>query len=964
MEDLTGKQFGPYRVVAPLGEGGMAAVYRAYQASVDRFVALKVLPRYFATDPEFVGRFEQEAKLLAKLQHLHILAVHDFGEADGYTYIVMPFVDSGTLADLLQGEPLPLHRIQQVITQVAGALDHAHAKGIIHRDIKPSNILIDQDGNCLLTDFGIAKMVGESTAFTQTGGIIGTPTYMSPEQIRGEELDGRNDIYSLGVILYEMATGRAPFRAETPPAVFVKHLHDPLPPPHIYCPDIPQGVERVILKALSKERKDRFRTAGEMAIALAQGIAGEPASAPAVKPGSAPTALPPAALPPAPRRLDRTEVVPSPKKEKRPFPLWAMGLIGLLALAIIVVTAINLLGPGNDADDADDAGAGDNGATLVAGPAATELPAATSTLAPDPTETPVPPTATLLPTPTRMAAAEPTLPPDPWGEVIIPAGEPILIAFIGDLSGAASEIGKRQVEAFMMAIQDTEIVRDFPIEPLVRDGACSADQGAEAASAVSALPNLVGLVGHTCSVSCASGIPVYEENHLVSISGSCTMTDLTEANWWGLFNRVAVREDRITDEFILQMIQAPPFIEFAANFEERAGMPLVTEELGDLSPLVAYTYDATRILLEGIGLAAREDDQGNLIIGRQALAETVRSTPRYPGVTGMISFDERGDRVLTDAAEECGLCVGLVAGVGGIDDAGFNQGAWQGLQRARADLNVCVDFLESREPADYEENIAFFVQMGMDLIITVGFEQTEATALMAQRNPDLNFAILDVIFDPPIPNVQNVIFDVDEAAFLAGYLAAAWADLQDPNDPGVGYLAGMDIPPVMQFVVGYTAGLDYYNEQKNANVLLQGDVADTFTEPGVGLEMGNMLIDQGVDVLFAVAGPTGNGALAAARERGKWGIGVDLDQYVTLPRERGALITSVLKRTDNAVYAAVEAAVGGVFNGGETSVGTLANDGVGLAPFHDYENLIPGYLKEELAVIRQLIIDGAIDTGW
>jgi len=128
--------------------------------------------------------------------------------------------------------------------------------------------------------------------------------------------------------------------------------------------------------------------------------------------------------------------------------------------------------------------------------------------------------------------------------------------------------------------------------------------------------------------------------------------------------------------------------------------------------------------------------------------------------------------------------------------------------------------------------------------------------------------------------------------------------------------------------------------------------------------MGNMLIDQGVDVLFPIAGSTGNGALAAAGERGKWGIGVDMDQYVTLPDERSVLLTSVLKRIDNAVYALVEAAVRGEFNGGETTVGVLANDGVGLAPFHDFESLIPGSLKEELTVIRQAIIDGAIDTGW
>jgi len=219
MEDLTGMRLGQYQVLAPLGEGGMAAVYKAYQPSVDRQVALKILPRHFASDPEFTGRFEQEAKLIAKLQHVHILPVYDFGEAEGYTYIAMPFIETGTLADLMHGQSMPPDQVREIITQVGEALAYAHERGLVHRDVKPSNILIDHAGNCLLTDFGIAKIVEGTTKFTQTGAILGTPAYMSPEQIRGDKLDGRSDQYSLGIVLYEMVTGRPPFRAETPPAI-------------------------------------------------------------------------------------------------------------------------------------------------------------------------------------------------------------------------------------------------------------------------------------------------------------------------------------------------------------------------------------------------------------------------------------------------------------------------------------------------------------------------------------------------------------------------------------------------------------------------------------------------------------------------------------------------------------------------------------------------------------------------
>src|SRR3990170_4752668 len=268
MEDLTGMRLGQYQVLAPLGEGGMAAVYRAYQPSVDRQGALKILPRHFASDPEFTGRFEQEAKQGANLQHVHILPVHDFGAAEGYTYIVMPYIETGTLADLMHGEVMPLDQVREIITQVGGALAYAHDRGLVHRDVKPSNILIDHAGNCLLTDFGIAKIVEGTTKFTQTGAIIGTPVYMSPEQIRGEKLDGRSDLYSLGIVIYEMATGRPPYRAETPPAIFVKHLHDPLPPPRSINPDLPEALERVILKCLAKEPALRYADMRKMVQAL------------------------------------------------------------------------------------------------------------------------------------------------------------------------------------------------------------------------------------------------------------------------------------------------------------------------------------------------------------------------------------------------------------------------------------------------------------------------------------------------------------------------------------------------------------------------------------------------------------------------------------------------------------------------------------------------------------------------
>lgn len=268
MEDLTGKQFGPYQIVAPLGKGGMATVYKAYQPGMGRHVAFKVLPRYFAHDRQLAGRFQQEAKVLASLQHPHILPIFDFGEADDCTYIVMPLIKNGTLADWLQGQPLPLPEISRIITQVADALDYAHGLGLIHRDVKPSNILMDERGNCLLSDFGIVKLMEGSAQFTTTSSTVGTPKYMSPEQGLGEPLDRRSDVYALGVILYEMNTGRAPFDADTPMAMMYKHVNSSLPTPRLYNPDLPVAVEEVIQKALAKNPDDRYATTVELARAL------------------------------------------------------------------------------------------------------------------------------------------------------------------------------------------------------------------------------------------------------------------------------------------------------------------------------------------------------------------------------------------------------------------------------------------------------------------------------------------------------------------------------------------------------------------------------------------------------------------------------------------------------------------------------------------------------------------------
>ena len=308
--------------------------------------------------------------------------------------------------------------------------------------------------------------------------------------------------------------------------------------------------------------------------------------------------------------------------------------------------------------------------------------------------------------------------------------------------------------------------------------------------------------------------------------------------------------------------------------------------------------------------------------------------------------------------------VGMVSDVGGIDDASFNQNTWEGLQRAQEELGVEAQFIESQAQADYEKNITEFAEQDYDLIITVGFLLGDATGKMAKQYPDTKFAIVDFAYAPPIPNVAGIVFNTDEAAFPIGYLAAGWANLKDPEDPQVGYVGGMQIPPVEIFIVAYEAGVDYYNQQKGTNVQVKGVYVGDFEAPDQGKIQGQSLIDEGVDVIFGVGGKTGNGGIAAAKENGKWGIGVDVDQYNTLPNEKDILITSCMKRLDNAVFNVVKSVLDDEFPGGGVYVGTLENDGVGLAPYHDFEDEIPDELKAEVDAILKGIKKGEIDTGW
>jgi len=275
-DPMIGTTLGGYQLIERIGRGGMATVYLAYQESMRREVALKImtLNEDASGDDDFRARFVQEAKMIAALEHIHVLPVYDFGIQDNVAYIAMRFLRGGSLADLIDDGPIEVTRAVELFLQFAKGLSYAHSKGMIHRDLKPTNILMDESGNAYLTDFGLAKFVDSQSNVTKTGNIVGTPAYMSPEQLRGDPIDYRSDVYSLGIVLYQMLTGQQPFSHETSDVVSViyRNLEKQPPVPSALNPNIPLALQDIIFKAMQKNPADRYRSVNEMVMAVNQAM--------------------------------------------------------------------------------------------------------------------------------------------------------------------------------------------------------------------------------------------------------------------------------------------------------------------------------------------------------------------------------------------------------------------------------------------------------------------------------------------------------------------------------------------------------------------------------------------------------------------------------------------------------------------------------------------------------------------
>jgi eukaryotic-like serine/threonine-protein kinase len=380
MPNLIGKSLGRYHILQQLGEGGMAVVYKAYDTRLERDVAIKIIRRG-AFPPEqlerILKRFEREAKALARLSHTNIVKVHDYGEYEGAPYLVMEYLPGGTLKEKM-GKPIPWQAAADLLIPVARALDYAHQRGILHRDVKPSNILLTETGEPMLTDFGIAKIldIEETHTLTGTGVGIGTPEYMAPEQGIGEGVDARADIYSLGIVFYELITGRKPYTADTPMAVIIKQINEPLPSARQFASDLPDGVEKVLLKAVAKSPENRYPDMGAFAAAL-ESLSAFSIPETNLRPTEETTRD---TLEPLTDGIDNSLL---PAQKKKTWWPWAAGLGGFLIVVCVVIAALRI-------------------PKFIATPAPsyTLIPTLTRTLSPTSTDTPVlavTPSATSIP---------------------------------------------------------------------------------------------------------------------------------------------------------------------------------------------------------------------------------------------------------------------------------------------------------------------------------------------------------------------------------------------------------------------------------------------------------------------------------------------------------------------------------------------------------------------------------------
>lgn len=490
--------FGRYIIKRELGQGGMGNVYLAHDPQFGRDVAVKVLPPGLLQEKGFLERFQNEARLLARLQHHAIVPVYDFGEDNHRPYLVMQLMEGGSLADRLEHQPLSPEATSRILRRICSALEAAHQEGIVHRDLKPANILFDKHGEAYLGDFGIAKI----TEGSQTVTLIGTPQYMAPEQAHGFPLDQRVDIYQMGIVLFEMVTGRVPFTANTSAAYLYHHVHTPAPPIQQFNPRLSPAINNVIQRAMAKDREERFPTANELSIAFDQAI-----------------------NVPAPTKVHAAHPVATqttPKSRPWPLILGGFGIISIIGLVIIALLLVSFFNNrANVATILTPTATTEATATSSPTTLATDIPQPTTTTQPEPTTT----TATIIES--TAPAGEPFTCTDELGCVRIEPNDPILLASALVISGPNSILGLDSQYGVEIALEMQGTLLGHPLELQTEDDGCSPEGGQTAGEQIVTNPQIVAVIGSSCSGAAVPMSEIIAEAGYVMVSPSNTAPVLT-----------------------------------------------------------------------------------------------------------------------------------------------------------------------------------------------------------------------------------------------------------------------------------------------------------------------------------------------------------------------------------------------------------------------------------------------------
>jgi len=895
-QNLVGQTLGQYQFRELLGVGGMGAVYRAYQQLLKREVAIKIISPDLIANPVLLSRFIREAEISAQLEHPNIVPIYDFGTQNGITYVVMRLLTGGALSRRLEqrvedARPLiSLGEVAELLLQVGSALDYAHHRGVIHRDIKPANIMFDNQGKPYVVDFGIAKLTTGGTSYTQEGTALGTPNYMPPEQWRGETLTPSADQYALGVMTYQLLTGKMPFEGDSAFVLMHKHLHEEPTPLTVLRPDIPPALMLVIGRALSKEASRRFQSCTAFAQAFDSAIEGQRGQntgmfAFKVRPK---TQLQPIyAPPPYP-----SQTPPSPYPQPMATPpnsrnllVWGLGLLVMMLMGVILALVV---GRGGDLSDEN------RTQTAIA-----QVPTSASLI--------------ILDTPTY----EPTLMPS---DTATATDFPSETSTMTDTQlPSPTQITDTPTATNTMSIQQAAMAtRNQVITQTVM------------ATMLTPTPNLDATIA-------AEVTRLYQQDLTQTATFWTSTPTMTE-----MPSLTPTLTATSTDTATIIPTSTPEPTEMIIIPQEFLGVVNATETVNVHSgPGIEYQVIATlspNTVVQVLGqtetgawlyIVLPGDVRGWVSSELIGIEPTNTPTPE-PTVTSFPTHTPTVEPTRTPAPSLIKKVCLISQGT--MQNGDFNYLAFAGMTRAQETFGFETLFLESNTFDGLAEMQAC-IQNGGNVIISVGFIQAESALQIAQENPDVYIIGIDQFCEGDYPNnLTCMTAREDQAGFLAGVIAGLMTKTNI-----IGGIYGIDIRAVVRFRNGFEQGARYVNP----NITILGEYTDSFTDEALGQQYAQRYLNQGADIIFGAGGMTGSGAIKYAAQQGVYVIGVDTDEFFTSfggGSVAGAefILTSGMKAIDAGVYQLLSALAGDsayTFAGGNYEL-NVANGGIALADSH------------------------------